>query len=463
MADILLTHSNHLFADPKQVRKMEPLPPLQTLIAAACLRRQGLSVALFDATFDDPHTAFEHALDREHPRLVAIVEDNFNYLTKMCCTTNREAAIAQIRQARESGAPVVVNGADSTRHPEIYLEEGAAAVALGEVEETLTEAAETVVWSGPAKLEDVEGLALPNGRTAPRKAIVDLDALPDPAWTLAPLERYREARRDAHSRFSVSLAASRGCPYRCNWCSRPIHGSAYQSMSPARAAEQMAAAKNEIGAEHIWFADEIFALRPEWARQFAREVQEHDARLPFRVQSRCGLITPEAAKALAVAGCEEVWMGLESGSQSVLDAMRKDMTVEQAATAAENLRKEGVRACYFLQFGYPGETWDDIQATIDWVKQVRPDEIGVSVSYPLPGTPFHDRVAEQITGKSQWMHSDDQAVLFKGGFSTDFYSALCNAIHLEVDLLNSRAPGHSYRLSQLWREVERLKQAAQSE
>ncbi len=463
MADILLTHSNHLHADPKQVRKMQPYPPLQTLLAAACLTRRGFSADLFDATFEDPRPGFERALAAARPRLVAVVEDNFNFLTKMCLTANREIAFEHIRLARAAGVPVLVNGSDSTDNPQLYLAAGADAVILGEVEQTLVEAAEALIWSGPESLSDIPGLALPAPtrparQTPPRPRLADLDSLPDPAWDLAPIDQYRRAWRDAHGRFSLNLISSRGCPYRCNWCAKPIYGSSFHTLSPAVVARQMATLKHQLGAEHIWFADDIFALYPEWTRDFAREVDARDASLPFKMQSRCGLMTRDVVADLVRAGCEEVWMGAESGSQSVLDAMDKDMGVDQIAAARENLRSHGVRACYFLQFGYPGETWEDIQATVAMVRRTRPDDVGVSVSYPLPGTKFYDRVAGGLQGKKNWVHSDDLAMMFKGAYSTELYRALHDAIHLEVESFNRRPIGDAWRLSELWRKVERLEE-----
>ena len=150
-------------------------------------------------------------------------------------------------------------------------------------------------------------------------------------------------------------------------------------------------------------------------------------------------------------------MGAESGSQSVLDAMEKGVSVEQIYRARENLRRYGIRACYFLQFGYPGETWDDIQNTIRLVRETQPDDIGVSVAYPLPGTKFYDRVAAQLGPKQNWADSDDLAMMFQGAYGSEFYRALRDALHLEVDLASGRENGNSpQRLRDLWRQIEEL-------
>src|SRR5437763_8531856 len=131
MVDVLLTHSNHLFYDRKQVRKMQPYPPLQTLLAAACLRRAGYRVALFDSTLASPETGFEEALQLHRPRMVAVCEDNFNYLTKMCLLRNRELSFWMARQAIQAGVPAIVNGSDATDHAGEYLRAGFSFVIAG--------------------------------------------------------------------------------------------------------------------------------------------------------------------------------------------------------------------------------------------------------------------------------------------------------------------------------------------
>jgi radical SAM superfamily enzyme YgiQ (UPF0313 family) len=223
-------------------------------------------------------------------------------------------------------------------------------------------------------------------------------------------------------------------------------------------AEEMSFVKRRYQPDQIWFADDIFALSARWTQEFASAVENLNAQTPFKMQSRCDLMTRDNVSALARAGCAEVWMGAESGSQKILDAMDKDTRVSQIAEARENLRAHGIRACYFLQFGYPGETWEDIQATIRLLRDTEPDDIGVSVSYPLPGTRFYERVANQLGSKRNWSDSDDLAMMFQGAYQTRFYKALHEALHLEVDCLNGRAPqalGEAH-LASLWKQVEEL-------
>ncbi|MEP6962414.1 MAG: radical SAM protein [Acidobacteriota bacterium] len=420
---ILLTHANHLYSDRKQVRKMQPYAPLQTLLAAALLRREGHDVAFFDSTF---HRDFVSALDARKPDLVAVIEDNFNFLTKMCLLENRSFACEIARVSRERGVPCIVNSSDATGNPQAYLAAGFDRVIVGEVENTLVDLCRH--WPHP--------VAGTHG-AATRPALADLDTLPLPAWDLLDINSYREAWQQAHGYFSVNLVASRGCPYRCNWCAKPVHGDAYRTHSPDRVAAEIECVHELMSPDQIWFADDIFALSPKWAREFAACVERRGVRIPFKMQSRCDLMTRDTVAALAQAGCAEVWMGAESGSQRVLDRMEKGIRVQQIAEARENLGRHGIRACLFLQFGYLGEEWGDVEATVRMVRDVRPDDIGVSVSYPLPGTRFHQIVHAGIAQAgikhdAHWRDSDDLSMLYSGAFPSDFYRALSDALHTEV-------------------------------
>ncbi len=426
MADILLTHSNHLYSDRKQVRKMQPYPPLQTLMVAALLRERGYTVALCDVTLaTSADDVFETALAQHRPRIVGVVEDNFNFLTKMCLTRNRELAFRMCAAARRAGVATFVNGADATDRAAEYLSAGFDFVIAGEPEGALTEVLSDALHDCRASRSETVSRVL----RAPRVAI---DSLPDAAWDLVDIDEYRRAWQQAHGYFSINLVSSRGCPYRCNWCAKPVFGSSYSFRSPERLAREMAQVKNELGAEHVWFADDIFALSPQWTRTFADAVEQAGAQLPFKMQSRCDLMTRDTVAALKRAGCAEVWMGAESGSQKILDAMDKGTRVAQIYEARENLRRHGIRACYFLQFGYPGETWEDIQKTIRMVRETGPDDVGISVSYPLPGTRFYARVAEEMGDKANWSDSDDVSMMFRGAYSTEFYRELADAVHAEV-------------------------------
>jgi anaerobic magnesium-protoporphyrin IX monomethyl ester cyclase len=181
-------------------------------------------------------------------------------------------------------------------------------------------------------------------------------------------------------------------------------------------------------------------------------------------------MTAVAVEALARAGCREVWLGAESGSQRVLDAMDKGIRVEQVAEATRRLRAAGIRACWFLQFGFPGETFEDVLATVEMVREGLPDDVGVSVSYPLPGTRFFELVEAELGEKTHWQDSNDLAMMFQGTYQTPFYRKLRQVVHRELDLRQRLARGEGGeallgdldRVAADWLELGRLEAGARS-
>ncbi|MFQ5459721.1 MAG: B12-binding domain-containing radical SAM protein, partial [Anaerolineae bacterium] len=267
------------------------------------------------------------------------------------------------------------------------------------------------------------------GVAGPRRVCTGCRAARD----LVDMDAYRRLWRQSHGLFSTNMASTRGCPFHCNWCAKPIWGQRYAMRSPEDVAAEMAEVRRRYMADHIWFADDIFGLRPQWTVDFGRAVAARQCSVPFQIQTRVDLVTEEAAAGLAQAGCVEAWLGVESGSQSILDAMDKGTRVEVVPGAVERLRSRGIRVGFFLQLGYPGETWADIAATANLVRAVVPDAIGVSVSYPLPGTRFHAAVAAQMDGRRRWHSSADLAMMFRGTYTTDMYRALHRWFHGDVD------------------------------
>lgn len=446
---VLLAHSYFLAYDAKQTRKMKPYPPLATLIAASVLRERDAEVFLFDAMLEPGDEAFTRMLREVRPSIVGILEDNFNWLTKMCTTRMREAAFRMIGAARGAGCRVAVNGSDASDRPDLYIEAGAEAILLGETEHSFPEL--VGAWSSDPEpdLRMLRGLALPSAaggvhRTPPQGFVEDLDALPLPAWDLVDVPRYRKAWTEAHGRLSWNVVTTRGCPFHCNWCAKPLYGTRYAQRSPASVAEEIALLKERVAPDHIWFADDIFGLTPRWIESFAEEMTGRNARIPFMMQSRVDLMTPSAVAALAEAGAEEVWMGVESGSQRVLDSMEKGTRVDQVRRATRLLRQHGIRAAWFLQLGYPGEEWGDLLLTRELVRAERPDDVGVSVSYPLPGTAFYERVKAQLGARTNWSDSDDLAMMFEGTYGGDLYRKVRDLLHAEALLLS----GHDADLTQ---------------
>jgi anaerobic magnesium-protoporphyrin IX monomethyl ester cyclase len=271
------------------------------------------------------------------------------------------------------------------------------------------------------------------------------------------MERYRALWRKQHGYFSLNMAASRGCSFRCAWCAKPTWGNQYLQRGANDVALEMSHLKRSFAPEHVWFADDIFGFRVDWIADFAAAVRAADGGIAFTIQTRADLISDRMAQALQNAGCKEAWIGAESGSQQVLDAMNKGTTVSEIRMARERLRAAGIRVGFFIQLGYMGEQLADIVATRDLLEAARPDEIGVSVSYPLPGTKFYELVKAQLGGKTHWQESNDLEMMFRGTYTSDFYRAVRNLLHDQISLQTSAAAdAHSRAARTLERDWQEL-------
>jgi radical SAM superfamily enzyme YgiQ (UPF0313 family) len=433
MKKILFSHSYFLQFDPKQWATGQPYAPLGTLYAAALLRENGYVVSLFDTMFAQRAEEVIPSLDNFQPDVFVIYDDGFNYLTKMCLTNMREAAFHMCKLARERGCKVIVSSSDSTDHFEEYLSEGADFIVLGEGEVTLLELVKALGNPG-ADVSAIPGLAYQQGdsivRTGKRPVIKELDALPFPAWDLVDITPYRAMWMKSSGYFSMNMGTTRGCPFKCNWCAKPIYGNRYNSRSPRNVIRELQWLKEQYRFDHIWFCDDIFGLKPGWVQEFATLAEQENLSLRFKIQSRADLLVQENyVEALARAGCENTWMGAESGSQDILDAMDKGTTIEQIHTATKLLKQHGIRPGFFIQFGYPGETKEDIRKTISMIKELMPSELGISVSYPLPGTVFYDRVKAELTEKANWTDSDELQLMFRNTYPPAFYKKLHRHVH----------------------------------
>ena len=455
MLSILVAHSYFLRFDEKQRRRAKPYPPLATLQVAALLREAGHEVALFDAMLAEGVADYEAALAAERPQVVLFYEDNYNFLSKMCLGKMRAACCEMIASAKRGGARVIAAGSDASDAPGAYLTAGADAVLrgeglpalvalLGRLDADTAQPVATLVAGIPSIVWAVDGSA------ARPQVLVPLPApeLPrSPAWDLVDIERYRSVWLDSHGYFSLNMAASRGCSFRCNWCAKPIWGNQYLQRHASDTAEEMLDLKRRYAPDHVWFADDIFGFRADWVVAFAAALEAGGGGVPFTIQLRADLISERMAQALRAAGCKEVWIGAESGSQKILDAMNKGTRVTDIVEARRLLRAEGIRVGFFLQLGYLGEELDDILATRDLVARERPDDVGISVSYPLPGTKFYELVKSQLGDKRHWQDSDDLDMMFFGTYRSEFYRLVRDLLHEHVS--RSESPSLPGR----WRDL----------
>ena len=430
---ILITHSYFLRFDPKQWATGKPYAPLGTLYATSYLKQHRYEVAFFDTMFSRGPEEIIPVIEKVKPDIFVVYDDGFNYLTKMCLENMREAAFAMIQSAKKRGCTVIVSSSDSTDRFEMYLNKGADFILMGEAELTLLELSNALV-SGATDYFSIEGLAFKRNdaivKTKHRNVIKDLDALPFPAWDMINMDPYRDMWLAHAGYFSMNMGTTRGCPFKCNWCAKPIYGNRYNSRTPKNVIAELKWLKKRYAFDHIWFCDDIFGLKPGWVHEFADLTGVEGLQFKFKMQGRVDLLLQENnILDLARAGCDNIWMGAESGSQKILDAMDKGTTVQQIYEATRLLKKCGIKPSFFIQFGYLTETKEDIKKTICMINELLPYELGISVSYPLPGTVFFEKVKNELVNKTNWKDSDELALMFRNTYQPAFYKQLHRYVH----------------------------------
>lgn len=434
MLDILFSHSYYYPLDKKQWENKTPYPPLGTIYAASLMRENGYTVSLFDTNLKSSSSEIEEKIKKDKPTFLVLFDDGFNYLTKMCLTNMREAAFKMIGFGKKYDCTVIVNSSDSTDQYEKYLDVGADYIIQGEGEMTLKEL--VFALKNKENILKVKGLVFKNNneiiKTTKRPVLQNLDELSLPAWDLVDIDSYKKVWASGNKEFTLNMATTRGCPYKCNWCAKPIYGNRYNSHTPEYIVKHLAFLKEEYNASKFWMCDDIFGLKPNWVQNFNTELKKSQVSINYIIQSRVDLLLKEdTIDALAESGLQEVWVGAESGSQKILDAMDKGTQLSQITDATRLLKEKNILVAFFIQFGYLGETKEDIAKTVSMIKELQPDNIGVSVSYPLPGTPFYEMVKNDLKLKANWTDSDDLAMMFQGTFNSKYYKKLHRYVHKE--------------------------------
>jgi anaerobic magnesium-protoporphyrin IX monomethyl ester cyclase len=427
MAEFLLTHGYFLYEDPKELQIMKPYAPLGILYLCSHLRRQGFDVDVFDTTFSNRETLFQH-LRKETPSVVGIYA---NLMT-------RGNVVEILTVAREAGWKTIVGGPEPGAYAFEYLQAGADFVVFGEGELTVQDLLESF-RAGATNCYNIPGLAYldPDGNmheTAQRPQISDLDRQPWPARHAIDISRYVKTWRDAHGKGSVNFITARGCPYKCRWCSHQVFGQTHRRRDPLLVVDEVEWLLQTYSPDMVWVSDDVFTINHKWIRDYATEMRRRGLRIPFECISRADRLNAEMLDLLAELGCFRVWIGSESGSQRILDAMDRGVKVEQVQQAVALTRERGIESGMFLMWGYEGEELDDIEATVKHVSTTKPDIFFTTVSYPIKGTPYHQRVSDRLVQLKPWGVSSDRDIKIKDRHSRTFYSYADKLLKDEVQL-----------------------------
>jgi anaerobic magnesium-protoporphyrin IX monomethyl ester cyclase len=404
--DILLTHGYFLHEDPKELQIMKPYAPLGLLYLSSYLRGKGFDVEIYDSTFGSRDALFR-ILETERPATLGIYA---NLMT-------RANALAILERAVDCGWKVVMGGPEAANYADRYLAAGAQAAVPGE---------------GELALEAI----LRGGEPGPARLLPDLDAQPWPDRERVDIDQYLRVWREHQGAGSVSVITARGCPYHCRWCSHSTFGKTHRRRSAVGVVDEVEWILNRYHPEQLWFADDVFTIHHGWLDAYAAEMRRRGLRVPFECITRADRLNARVAAQLAELGCDRVWIGSESGSQRLLDAMERGVTVAQVRDAVGHLKQNGIRTGMFFMWGYEGEELSDIEATYEHVKACRPDVFFTTVSYPIKGTPYYDQVAPKLVQLGQWQATTDREIKIRGRRSRHFYQ-------LADQLLRSETPAEA--------------------
>jgi radical SAM superfamily enzyme YgiQ (UPF0313 family) len=437
--DVLLAHGYFLAEDEHERRVMKPYPTLGLLYISAYLKSQGHSVQVFDATFRTL-AEFKATVRAERPRAVGIYT---NLMTKF-------NVLRMIGACRAAGAKVILGGPEPAQYAEEYLARGADVIVVGEGEHTMAE----LLSGGLDKLGEVAGIVFRGGdgkvvRNRPRPYIKDLDGLPFPDRDAIDMDRYVQTWRTHHGMGSVSLICARGCPFHCQWCSHAVYGNSHRRRSPGNVVAELEMLIGRYRPDQVWYADDVFTIHRKWFFEYAALLKQRSIKIPFECISRSDCLNDDVVKTLAEIGCYRLWLGSESGSQRVLDAMRRGVDVEDVQAKAKLLQRHGIQVGMFIMLGYPGETLPDIEATTEHLKISNPDIFLTTVAYPIKGTGYYQAVEQQLIVPRVWGSITDRDLSVSGRYSRRFYSYatrwMVNAVELHRELQGARRPAHLAR------------------
>ena len=428
MADLLLTHGYFLSEDEKEQQIMKPYPPLGLLSLSAFLKAHGYAVDVYDSTFGSR----PELLQRFQQSRGGVVGIYTNLIT-------RRSVLDIIAAAKQSGWTVILGGPESANYSVEYLRAGADVVVIGEGEMTLLELLPALASVGPRQLFGIRGIVFQNEagepvRTAERAKLPDLDALPFPDREAIDHQKYLDVWRKHHGASSVNLITARGCPYRCTWCSHAVYGFSHRRRSPSNVADEVAWIVDRYNPDQLWYADDVFTISHPWLQRYTAELKVRGLHRPFETITRADRLQSEdAVKALQELGCYRIWIGSESGSQKVLDAMQRGVTVEQVRHAVKLAQRHGIKVGMFLMWGYEGEELEDIAATVEHVKLTNPDIFFTTVSYPIKGTPYFDSVNDKVELPLAWADASDRDYVITGRRSKQYYRLADVWLRSEVD------------------------------
>lgn len=432
--NVLLTHGYFIGEDEKEQQIMKPYPPLGLLYISAFLNQQKINNKVFDSTFSDKTSLFAQ-IEKEKPDVLAIYA---NLMTKVNVLN-----IAKTCKNISPNTKVVMGGPDVTYNVENYLKNGADYIVIGEGENTMLELVRHLENHAEEEPSGVSGLAFTghDGRvvkTAPRTKVRDINELPVPNRAAIPIHKYLDAWKERHGQNALSVSTQRGCPYTCKWCSTAVYGQSYRRRAPEKVVAELKELQEQYNPDSIWFVDDVFTVSHKWLREFCAELEKEKVSIPFECISRADRMNEEVIGLLKKAGCFRVWIGAESGSQKIIDAMDRRVSVDQVRDMIIATRKQGIEAGTFIMLGYPGETEEDIEETIKHLKISNPDHFTITVAYPIKGTSLYSEIEAKKTTDPEWHLSTDRDIDFERTYNRKYYDYAVSHVISEVNYFKAK-------------------------
>jgi len=409
--DITLVNPYSIEQEKRASSELDVYPPLGILYLASFLTSRGLLVKVIDGTFQ----TFDAILDDVKKTSSPVVGVTANLITA-------KRAIRLVKFAADLGRDVVAGGPDPALRPRAYLDAGADAVFISEGEEALLEYLQKRSGSKGPDTRNVAGIQFLDGPPAqPRSFIKDLEQLPIPEFGFVDIEAYLKFGSEHRGVSSLPILSARGCPFKCTWCAKPIFGSSYRMRSSDSFVDELEKIATTYRPDQIRILDDVFTLNKERTEEIARKIIRRKIKVQFECLARIDCLDADRLALLREAGCVRIWCGIESGSQFVLDRMKKGIRVEQSREIARLIHENGIELASYIMLGYPGETARHVLETISLIDEIRPDKLSVSIAYPLPGTEFYEDVHDRITTAGPWSYTNEYPIAYKREYVDIYY------------------------------------------
>lgn len=404
LTDILLIYP---FYRPKFDRSPFRFPPLGIGYIASFLKQRNFEVKILDGTFRSEKEIISE-IERSTPRIVGIY----------AMYSMEKESISLARKIRRMIDLLVVGGPLPTVDPYSFLDDFDIVV-IGEGEDTMLEIARNFLNHGEVKR--VQGTILRNaagvGHETKRAPIANLDSIPFPARELFDNDAYKDYYTKRFGHAMTSMISSRGCPFTCDFCSRPVFGDTFRSRSPENVVNEMEAVSN-LGYKTIWFADDCFTISKDRVMKMCDEMERRNLNIDWHCLSRVDTLDSELASRMKKAGCERIYFGIEAGDERMLKIMRKDIDLQTARRAVSNANSANIETGAFFIIGYPGDSDETILNTLKFATSLPLDYVSFTLPYPIPGTGLYEKVKHALKESSEKrVKLIDQHLTFKSEFS----------------------------------------------